>query len=141
MTRFFRLTILLMACVAAPAAYALPDKEIAGREAADAWLALVDHGKYMESWQATAPVFRDSITGKEWVEAMMKVREPLGKVESRKLKALLYTPALPDAPPGEYVVVQYETQFAGREGLAVATVVTMWVQEHSAWRVCGYYIQ
>jgi len=130
-----------MVLVAAPIAHALPDKEIAGREAADAWLVLVDGGKYMESWQETAPIFQESITGKEWVDAITRVRDPLGKAESRKLKTLIYTQALPDAPPGEYVVLQYETKFAGREDLALETIVPMWVKEEGAWRVSGYYIK
>ncbi|MBC2595547.1 DUF4019 domain-containing protein [Ruficoccus amylovorans] len=132
--------LVLLLSLAAPA-WALPDREIAGREAVDTWLALVDGGKYAESWEATAPVFRTAIPKEQWVELLAKVRTPLGKVESRKLKALFYTDALPDAPPGEYVVVQFETKFAGREDTALETVTPMLNAEGTAWQVCGYYIK
>ncbi len=133
----------LCACLlmlAAPA-WALPDREIAGREAAEVWLALVDGGKYAESWQAAAPLFRSSIPEQKWTELMKQVRTPLGAVESRKLKALFYTDALPEAPPGEFVVVQFETKFAGREDTALETVTPMLDPETGAWQVCGYYIK
>lgn len=99
--RFLRLSAVcaFLFLLAAPA-WALPDREIAGREAVDAWLALVDHGKYAESWAAAAPLFRESIPEKKWVELIAQVRTPLGKAERRTLKALFYTDALPDAPPG-----------------------------------------
>jgi hypothetical protein len=140
--RFLRLSAVcaFLFLLAAPA-WALPDREIAGREAVDAWLALVDHGKYAESWAAAAPLFRESIPEKKWVELIAQVRTPLGKAERRTLKALFYTDALPDAPPGEYIVVQFETKFAGREDLALETLTPMLNQETGAWEVCGYYIK
>lgn len=140
--RFLRLSaVCAFFCLLAAPAWALPDREIAGREAVDAWLVLVDHGKYAESWAAAAPLFRESIPEKKWVELIAQVRTPLGKAEKRTLKALFYTDALPDAPPGEYIVVQFETKFAGREDLALETLTPMRNPETGAWEVCGYYIK
>ncbi|MGE9293460.1 MAG: DUF4019 domain-containing protein [Puniceicoccales bacterium] len=132
--------VLVFALLATPA-WALPVREVAGREAVDAWLKLVDNGEYAESWKATAPLFRESIKQQEWVELIGKVRSPLGKVESRTLKALFITDELPDAPPGEYLVAQFQTKFAGREDMAIETITPMWDSDAQAWYVCGYYIK
>lgn len=137
-----RLLSVLFACASlAVIAHAVPDKEVLGREAADAWLKLIDAEKYAESWKACAPIFRDGITEKKWVEAMDMVRKPLGKIESRKLKAAIYTQSLPEAPPGEYVVIQYETKFANREEPALETITPMYVKAEDKWMVSGYYIK
>ncbi|MEM9227012.1 MAG: DUF4019 domain-containing protein [Verrucomicrobiota bacterium] len=122
-------------------AYALPEQELVARKAADQWLKLVDRGWYAESWEETVTLFREAISQDDWVKAMDQVRKPLGKAEKRTLKALFYTQSLPDAPPGSYVVVQYETQFADRTEPALETLVPMYEEATQSWRISGYYIK
>jgi hypothetical protein len=121
----------------APALAAAPQKQ--AQAAAQAWLALVDAGKYQESWESASGFFKNAITQQEWRQQMQAFRQPLGKVISRKLKSAKYTKALPGAPDGEYVVIQYQTSFAKKKS-AVETVTPM-LDKDGKWRVSGYYIK
>ena len=56
------------------------------QEAAESWLALVDAGKYSQSWNEAASFFKERVTAEQWESAVKSVREPLGKLESRILK-------------------------------------------------------
>ncbi|CAN7341113.1 DUF4019 domain-containing protein [Massilia sp. LjRoot122] len=110
----------------------------AATTAAQTWLATVDDAKYEDSWSQGAAAFRSAVTGQQWNDAMRAVRAPLGAVKSRKLLAAQYTRKLPGAPEGEYVVVQYLTEFAART--ATETVTPM-READGSWKVSGYYIQ
>ena len=106
---------------------------------AQAWVALTDSGKYAESWQEGASLFKTAVTQSGWVDALTAVRKPLGKVVSRKLKNATYTKTLPGAPDGEYVVLQYDTSFENKKE-AVETITPM-LDKDGKWRVSGYYIR
>ena len=115
------------------------EAEKAAVSAAQGWLALVDAGKYGESWDAAAAMFRQALTKAQWVEAVGKARAPLGKVVSRKLAGSQLTTKLPGAPAGEYVVIQYATDFENRKGMT--ETVTPMKDPDGTWRVSGYYVK
>ncbi len=107
--------------------------------AAEAWLALVDQQKYSESWDEAAQYFQGAITRAKWGDTLRPVRAPLGKLVSRKLKSKQYAEALPGAPDGKYVVIEYETSFGNKKS-AIETVVPM-ADPDGTWRVSGYFIK
>jgi len=111
----------------------------AAEASARSWLALVDAGKYGESWDEAAAPFRSALSREQWIQALEKVRRPLGKALSRKLRAAHEATEIPNAPRGEYVVIQYDTDFADRSG-AVETITPM-KDPDGRWRVSGYYIK
>lgn len=113
--------------------------EPAAEMAATAWLALVDSGKYADSWTEASEPFKAAVSRAQWEGALEKVRAPLGKVVSRKLKGAKFMRDLPGAPTGEYVVIQYDTDFAAKSG-ATETITPM-KEKDGAWRVSGYYIK
>jgi len=113
--------------------------EVVAQQAAEEWLALVDAKNYSESWQAAAGYFKKNVSEKKWKDTLAPVREPLGKVVSRKLKSAQYTKELPGAPDGEYVVIQFDTVFANKKA-AVETVTPM-KDTDGQWRVSGYFIR
>jgi len=113
--------------------------EEAAQAAASDWLALVDSGKYAESWQEAAQLFKGAVTKEKWQSMLHGTREPLGKLSSRKLKSATYTETLPGAPDGEYVVIQYDTSFEHKQS-AVETVTPM-LDKGGKWRVSGYFIK
>ena len=124
---------------AAPAAVPANDAAIqAATAAAASWLVLADAGNYADSWSQGASAFRGAVTQPQWTAALGSVRAPLGAVKSRKLVSNQFTRTLPGAPEGEYVVLQYQTEFANRSG--IETVVPMREQDGS-WKVSGYFIQ
>jgi hypothetical protein len=66
-------------------------------------------------------------------------RDPLGKVQSRKLVKATYTKSLPGAPDGDYVVMQYESSFEHKQS-AIETI-TGALDKDGKWRVSGYFIK
>lgn len=84
-------------------------------------------------------MFRSVVSKQEWETVIKPQRVPLGAVKMRGARAETYTRALPNAPDGEYVVIQYDTQFENKDG-AVETVVPM-LREDGQWRVAGYFIR
>ena len=109
------------------------------QQSGDAWLALVDSGKYAESWQEAAQYFKNAVTKDQWQSAMQSTREPLGKMLSRKLRSATFRTTLPGAPDGQYVVIQYDSSFEHKQS-AVETV-TPTLDKDGTWRVSGYYIK
>jgi hypothetical protein len=67
------------------------------------------------------------------------LRNPLGKVLSRKLITKTYKKSLPGAPDGEYLVIQFETSFENKKS-AVETTITM-MDKNGIWRISGYFIK
>ena len=113
-------------------------EELAAK-AASRWLALVDEGKYAESWEEAAQFFRGAVTKEQWKESLDSVRKPLGKLVSRSVKSKTYATSLPGAPDGEYVVIQYASSFENKKS-AVETVTPV-LDKDGKWRVSGYYIR
>ncbi len=103
------------------------------------WLSLVDQGKYSESWDQAAEYFRNAVTKEQWSASLKAVRSPLGKCVSRKVKGKQYMRTLPGTPDGEYVVIQYETQFENKKS-AIETVTPM-LDKDGKWKVSGYFIK
>ena len=114
-------------------------KEKVAVSAAEQWLGVVDEGKYDESWKEAAEYFRNAVKQEQWEQAVQAVRKPLGKLISRKLKSASYKTALPGAPDGQYVVIEFETSFENKKA-AIETVTPM-MDKDGKWRVSGYYIK
>ena len=108
-------------------------------EAADAWLELIDEELYEESWEEAADMFRAMITVGAWAQQARRVRQQLGESRGRELANAQYSTDMPNAPPGEYVIVTYRGTFAnmgeGRE------VVIMFKQRDGIWRTASYSVQ
>ena len=116
-----------------------PAAEQAAIQSAQVWLDLVDGGSYAKSWEATAATFKLAVNQPDWEKTAQAVRAPLGKMVSRKIKSQQYATALPGAPDGEYVVIQYATTFE-HKAAAVETVTPM-LDKDGQWKVSGYYIK
>lgn len=122
----------------AASATASTPNAVQGRLAENArrWLAIVDSFRWDESWNQSSAYFRSQITAAQWAAKVDPVRRPLGAVVSRKLKKV-QTEGLPRQPVGEYVIVQFQTNFAVRAN-TIETVVL--AHEQSGWAIAGYWI-
>lgn len=107
--------------------------------AAKEWLALVDGGRYDQSWKEAAPFFQEKVPEALWSEQLDKVRRPLEAMRAREMLGAQFATQLPGAPEGEYVVIQFKTSF-GKKPEAVETVTPMKDAE-GVWRVSGYFIR
>ena len=122
----------------APDVAPAPTPEGLALAAAEPWLLLVDNGLYGESWDDASTAFKAAITRDAWKSAVTEAVGPLGRLKSRTLGSSQYTENLPGAPPGKYVVMQYNGDFA--DGAAIETVVLV-LDTDRKWRVTGYFVR
>jgi hypothetical protein len=127
--------ILMVSAGHAQEATDVADAEKAARQ----WLTLTDAERYGESWDAAASVFQTRITLVNWTNALANARTPLGKLLSRTLSSAKYSRSLPGAPDGEYVVIQYTSQFENKP--TATELVTPTKEKDGKWRVSGYFIR
>lgn len=113
--------------------------EKAAGAAALAWLAQIDSANYAGSWQEASAYFRGVVTKNDWTDALTGIRKPLGKLLSRTLVKTQSASSLPGAPDGNYVVMQFDTNFSNKKD-AVETV-TLVREKKGRWRAAGYYIK
>jgi hypothetical protein len=133
------ISLVALALASSPALSGENDSVSKAQDAARTWLALTDSGKFAQSWDGAAARFQAAVTKPDWEKALRAVRSPLGALKSRKVKSATFTRTLPGAPDGEYVVIQYDSQF---ENKASATeTVTPMREADGSWRVSGYYIK
>ncbi len=118
--------------------HASEQKQRAAEQEAGKWLALVDGGQYQESWNRAASLFKQQVSAEQWRQAITAARDPFGIMISRQLMNSTYTTALPGAPDGEYVVLQFKTVFKNKQQ-AIETVTPM--LDNGNWRVSGYYVR
>ena len=109
------------------------------QKAAEHWLALIDAGKFADSWESASGYFKKAVSKEKWESSLNVVRQPLGALVSREFKSAKYTKTLPGAPDGEYVVLQFHTSFSNKKE-AVETVTPM-LDKDGQWRVSGYFIK
>jgi hypothetical protein len=58
--------------------------ETLAQTSTDAWLAIVDSGKYAESSDAAAQSFKAAVLNDQWQSMLGQTCGPLGKIQSRK---------------------------------------------------------
>lgn len=126
--------LLFAANVAAPPAATPPatltTSQAEAVDGARSFLALIDAGRWNDSYQLTTGSFRDLNSAQVWADVSAKVRPPLGAALARELLSVENLPA----PPDGYDVVKFRTRFANRPA-AVETVSLR--RESGGWRVAG----
>jgi hypothetical protein len=103
------------------------------------WLIEVDEGKYADSWNNAAGLFKSTVKKELWVQTLQDVRKPLGNLISRETENAKYKTSLPGVPDGQYVVIQFKTSFENKKP-AIETVIPM-LDKDGNWRISGYYIK
>jgi DNA-binding CsgD family transcriptional regulator len=94
------------------------------------WLALVDQGRWDESYRATGAPFRKLNTPRTWAAASEKIRASLGAEVSRTFASEENLPA----PPYGYEVVKFRTSFANKPDAEETVSLDL---EDGKWRVVG----
>ncbi|HYM13653.1 MAG TPA: DUF4019 domain-containing protein [Bryobacterales bacterium] len=125
----------VLALWGALAAAPLSKKEQA-RSSAEAWVRLVDAGRYADSWTQSSSLFRSRVPQQKWEAMAKKVRDRMGPLRSRKLRRVILATSLPKAPPGEYAVVEFDSSFE-KQPAAIERITMM--LEDGEWRAAGYY--
>jgi hypothetical protein len=108
---------------------------ILATQIAEQWLALVDQGKFAETWTPTSKHFQANMPQDKWVQVLTSAQQTLGKAVNRKLTGREGRTNIPGAPAGQYILVGYATDFERKPGL-LETVT--FIQEDGTWKVVGY---
>ena len=108
-------------------------------EVAQRWLVIVDSGEYSQSWEQSAASFQTKVPKSNWESSILVARSAIGPLKARTLKSVTFTKSLPGAPDGEYVVIQYDSQFANKAS-AIETAVPM-REKDGSWKISGYFIK
>jgi len=133
------LVFLSIILITVPALASNSEEEKAAISAAHNWLAVVDAGKYSESWNDASQYFKGAIMKEQWEQSLRAVRTPFGNLLSRVLQSKTFKTSLPGAPDGQYVVIQFQSSFENKKS-AIETVTPM-LDKDGNWRVSGYYIK
>ncbi|MCL2485286.1 MAG: DUF4019 domain-containing protein [Endomicrobia bacterium] len=111
------------------------------RAASLAWLAKLDNGWFMQAYDELAGFAKERITSEQWQNDMTTFRRPLGSSNSRKEIFAFYQSEFPDAPKGDFIVIQYGTLFEAAPRSVVVESVTLMKQEDGRWSVSGYFMK
>jgi Protein of unknown function (DUF4019) len=129
------LAVLLLASACGPRGDA-QDVDFA-TELASEFLRKLDANDAAGSWRELASPLRERVPEAQWPAQIAQMRAPLGRPVARELASAAYAEQLVDAPPGQYFMVEFESQFS--EAACGERVVAMF--EHGAWRVAGYFVR
>jgi hypothetical protein len=105
---------------------------------AEAFLQLLDQGKYAESWQSAAKLMQGKISEKEWMEKLTKARELSGEFIVRERTDASYSTEAQDSPDGEYMMLTYSSSFNKANDVSEYVTVAL---EGTRWKVAGYFMQ
>ena len=111
--------------------------EDAARQSVEAWLSLIDAGDFSEAYDATGSLFRESVTAEEFRNSMEERLALLGALESRALSSTQRLTTIPDAPPGDYFVFEFDGVYELRPN-ARERITAM--SESDEWPVIGIYL-
>ena len=134
MKRLLARLLLLVAICLHPAAHAQDPN------AGDDFLRLVDAKKYGESWDLSSDFLKQSVSRPEWSTQMVKARETIGDVASRKLTSSVPQKDPAGAPPGDYLLQTYETVFAS-QGAPKTETLPLIKGSDGKWHAVGYFIR
>jgi len=137
------LSLILVATLTS-VAQTVPDKVVKpdpqAIAAAAQWLAIVDSGRYAQSyWALTARIRAGGQTGEqEWVSFLKARRAPLGRPISRALYRARFNTTIPVGPDGRYEFLDYKTKFQRKaQGLEIVTLT----KETGQWEMSGYHFK
>ena len=111
--------------------------EDAARQSVDAWLSLIDAGDFSAAYDATGSYFRESVTAEEFRNSMEGRLALLGALESRTLASTQRLTTVPDAPPGDYFVFEFDGVYELRPNARERVTA---VSESDEWPVVGIYL-
>ena len=108
-------------------------------EASRAWLALLDAGKFGPAWDGASPYLKSVVTRQKWVTGVAAARNPFGKFKQRIPVKFARSHSMPDAPDGDYSLLEFESEFAN--GKRASEQVIWMLGDNQVWRVSGYFIR
>jgi hypothetical protein len=135
MKRLMFVLFLLVAAIPSAFAAAPTDEAVS---ASKTWLAVIDGGKYAESWKDASDLFHQGVSQARWEKMVGDIRETLGPLQSRTYQSAELKKSLPGVPDGDYAIVSFKAVFDHK---ADATEVITLIREKGRWKAGGYFIR
>ena len=113
-------------------------------QAAEDWLEILDDNKIDASWSEMSLYFKEKISLSQWGTLVRPLRHRVGDVVTRNLLGTSYRTEIPDAPKGDYLIMQYKSVFKNprtEKKMTVTEIITSMKDVDETWRVGGYYIK
>jgi hypothetical protein len=110
--------------------------EEAAQKVAEAWLPLLDSGRYAENWGPLSVKIKDGLSKRQWELGMTGYRQPLGKLKSRRLGKVIYIKSLQGHPGHEGAIVRFDSVYENRA--SVIELVGVIRDDDGEWRVLMY---
>lgn len=114
-----------------------PLKESA--DASQAWLSIIDSGKYAEAWEKGSLTLKLKIPLNAWLPILEATRKPLGSVSKRTVVDQRTSKNPPGLPAGDYMVMIYKTDFATKKD--IGELVTLVLESDGKWRGLTYQVE
>ena len=105
--------------------------------AAYKWLAVIDEGRYYQSWQYAGELFKSRIEASQWDQVLKGTRSKLGALQNRTLSGYGKRQQFSNLPEGDYLVLKFSSQF---ETAALSEILVL-TNERGELRVVAYFIQ
>ncbi|MCE0499059.1 MAG: DUF4019 domain-containing protein [Methylacidiphilales bacterium] len=118
-----------------PALATSGDSSDAALVAAKAWIAQIDAGDYVESYNAGCDAFHQQVTQQKWVMVLKAFRPSYGEIVSRREVSHSYKENGFNGMDGEYMIVTYDTTFSRLQGGYEKVVLKF---EDGKWRGAYY---
>ena len=125
----------LLFLAAHPCPAASGDASDAALVAANAWIALIDAGKYIESYEAGCAEFHQKVEQSKWVLVLKAFRPAYGKVVSRRETSHVIQENGINGLDGECVVITYDTSFSRLPDGFEQVILKL---ENGKWRGAAY---
>ena len=106
--------------------------------AAQAWLKVMDDGRYEQSWGIAGIDIKEKLTQELWVWILKEDSEAFGKIISRRLKEKNYFNSVPDFPNGEYFMFTFASSLEDKD--SAEEIITMKKEKDGQWRLYAYVI-
>ena len=133
------LTALAVSCSQSVESVESVQPSSAQQTAAQAWMTLVDEGRYSESWRQSSSIFQLAIAETDWIQKVRQARAPIGGVLSRNRRDAIAEKNPAGAPDGDYLIITYGSSFE-KKADAIETF-TLYQEADGSWRAVGYYIR
>ena len=130
------LTVLIILCLTIHAGADILPPE--ARDRAEAFVTLIDQGRLEAAYAGASPLLHLTRDQQEWITDVTRLRQILGPVQQRTLKAVRAVSTFPQLPDGDYLVVQYESRMERKQ--QAAEIILLKKQE-SGWIVCAYSVR
>lgn len=111
------------------------------------WMAALDAGDTVRTWEDASSVFKEAVTAEDWAKAYASAHETLGVLRSREPLTKAISGTLPGAPDGWYAVFQYKSVFEKAPDTVETFTLKLdtvdgqrWTQS-GTWRVIGHSVR